>query len=43
MCIRDRSGGSQYKPVGTIDPFGDTNAPSGEDAENVADGSDGSY
>ena len=39
----NKSGGSQYKPINTVDPFGDTDPPSGEDAENVAEGSDGSY
>ncbi len=39
----NKSGGSQYKPFNTIDPFGDTDPPTGEDAENVASGSDGSY
>ena len=39
----NKSGGSQYKPINTVDPFGDTDAPTGEDAENVAEGSDGSY
>ena len=28
-----QSGGSQFKPVGSIDPFGDTLEPTGEDAE----------
>ena len=31
------SGASQYKPVGSIDAFGDTPAPGGEDAENEPD------
>ena len=39
----NKSGGSQFKPMNTVDPFGDTDPPSGQDAENVADGSDGSY
>ena len=39
----NKSGGSQYKPINTVDPFGDTEAPTGEDAENVAEGSDGNY
>ena len=39
----NKSGGSQFKPINTVDPFGDTDPPSGQDAENVADGSDGSY
>ena len=36
-------GGSQFKPMNTIDPFGDTDPPTGDDAQNVAEGSDGSY
>tara|TARA_R100001443_G_scaffold407_1_gene1554 strand:+ start:1812 stop:3395 length:1584 start_codon:yes stop_codon:yes gene_type:complete len=39
----NKSGGSQFKPINTVDPFGDTQPPTGEDAENVADGKDGSY
>ena len=39
----NKSGGSQYKPINTVDPFGDTEAPTGDDAQNVAEGSDGSY
>lgn len=31
------SGASQYKPVGSIDAFGDTPAPAGEEAENEPD------
>ena len=37
------SGASQYKPANTIDAFGDTPAPGGEDAENVAEEELGNY
>ena len=39
-------GGYLNKPaelMNTIDPFGDTDSPTGDDAQNVAEGSDGSY
>ena len=38
-----QSGGSQFKPVGSIDPFGDTLEPTGEDAENVSEEASGNY
>ena len=37
------SGASQYKPANTIDAFGDTPAPSGDDAENVGEEEIGNY
>ena len=37
------SGASQYKPANTIDAFGDTPAPSEEDAENVGEEESGNY
>lgn len=37
------SGASQYKPVNTIDAFGDTPPPSGDDAENVSEQESGDY
>jgi capsid protein len=37
------SGASQYKPINTIDAFGDTPPPSGDDAENVGDEESGNY
>ncbi len=37
------SGASQYKPANTIDAFGDTPAPGGEDAENVGEEELGNY
>ena len=39
----NKAGGSQFKPLNTVDPFGDTDEPSGEDAENVVEDSSGSY
>ena len=39
----NKSGGSQFKPINTVDPFGDTDEPSGQDAENVVEDSSGSY
>ena len=39
----NKAGGSQFKPLNTVDPFGDTDEPSGEDAENVVGDSSGSY
>ena len=38
-----QSGGSQFKPVGSIDPFGDTLEPTGEDAENISEEASGNY
>ena len=37
------SGASQYKPANTIDAFGDTPAPGGEDVENVGEEDLGNY
>ena len=37
------SGASQYKPVNTVDAFGDTPPPSGVDAENVGEEESGNY
>ena len=39
----NKSGGSQFKPIGSVDPFGDTLEPTGEDAENVGEESSGNY
>ena len=39
----NKAGGSQFKPLNTVDPFGDTDEPSGDDAENVVEDSSGSY
>ena len=39
----NKSGGSQFKPMNTVDPFGDTPRPSGEMAEDVGDESSGNY
>jgi len=39
----NKAGGSQFKPLNTVDPFGDTDEPSGEDAENIVEDSSGSY
>ena len=39
----NKSGGSQFKPLNTVDPFGDTPRPSGEMAEDVGDESSGNY
>ena len=39
----NKAGGSQFKPINTVDPFGDTDEPSGQDAENVVEDSSGSY
>jgi len=39
----NKSGGSQFKPINTIDPFGDTPEPTGEDAEDKGDKASGNY
>ena len=39
----NKSGGSQYKPFNTIDPFGDTPEPTGEQAEDKGDEASGNY
>ena len=37
------SGASQYKPVNTVDAFGDTPPPSGDAAGNVGEEESGNY
>ena len=39
----NKSGGSQFKPMNTIDPFGDTDPPTGDDAQNVSEEASGNY